>query len=152
LEICIQLMEGLLEVGVLLLKMDLYMNQINKYILLCILVVLHFGAAFFYSKYILRKAVKLAIEKLIIPYLEKKQFKYCNFTLLPNQYFGICKRKGDWKNVPIFKLFDDTRYNRKLYGKLRYKSMDGRGDFFTTVKISLNGQSQPIEFDCYPGI
>lgn len=128
------------------------MNLISKHILLSILVILLFGAALLYSKYTLKKAVNLAIKNFIIPYLDTKKLRYYNFTLLPNQYFGIGKEKGDWENMPTFKLFDDTRYNRKLYGKLKYGRIDGGRDFFTTVKITLNGESQPIKVDFFPEI
>ncbi len=134
------------------LKMDLYMSPISRYMLLVLILVLVFGAAFLYSKYLLNKSVETAVHKFIIPNLEAKGLDFCDFILLPNQYFGLFKEKGDWENIATPTLFDDTRYNRKLYGKLRYRNRENKEELFTTVKISLNGQSQPVKVDFCPCI
>ena len=128
------------------------MSPISRYILLVLLLVLVFGAVFLYSKHLLTKSVETAVHKFIIPDLEAKGLVFCDFILLSNQYFGLFKEKGDWEHVPTPALFNDTRYNRKLYGKLRYRNRKNKEELFTTVKISLNEQSQPVKVDFFPCI
>lgn len=129
--------------------MDLYTSLAGKYILLFLGILLQFFAAFAYAKFLFNKAVDLAIKKFIIPSLKTRGLEYCDFVLLPNQYFGPGKEKGDWEDVPITTLFNDTRYNRKLYGKLSY-SNNNLEMRYTTVRISLNGNTQPVKIDFYP--
>ena len=125
------------------------MNLLNSKSFIILLLIILPVLIIFFTRYMFRQAVNIAINDFIIPSLQSNGLIFIDFTLLKNQFIGINKERADWEHIQKLKMFDDTNFNRKLFGKLTYKN-GKKETCSTTVKIGLNMNSKPVSVSFYP--
>lgn len=103
-----------------------------------------------YAKIIVDKSINKAWEKFVIPYFKKKNMDVVMIEKIPCQFVPFFKNRGDFNHAPLAP-WDDTNINRKIYFYVHYKDSDGN-KYRSTVKVSNNFWSNPIEIEFYPKI